>query len=110
VASSSTDDGVPHELALGAPAEQAEGGHRHAVRAAGQVDLLVQHDGDDDAHAQGAHRQVVALELEDRPGDREGQQADAAGAADERRQGRPAVRAGQDRRAIGAQGEEAGVA
>ena len=91
-------------------AEQAEGGHRHAVGAAGPGGLVAQGDVEDDAETKGGHGQVVALQLEDRPGHQRGQQAGGRGAGAHGQQGMPAEVGGQHGRGIGSYAQEAGVA
>ena len=72
--------------------------------------LGAQHDRDDDAQAERGHRQVVTLQAQRRAADHEGQQPDCDAAGRQRQPGGPAVAGRQDRRAVAAEREEAGVA
>ena len=106
-----TDHPVPGALALQRPAGHDQRRHRHAVGPAGDLVLGGQHDRDDDAQPERGHRQVVALQPQDRPPDHVGQQSRPPAcwpAATPRWASRSC--AAQDRRAVAAEREEAGVA
>jgi hypothetical protein len=102
---------VPAQVAVDGPAEQRQSGDAgHAVGTAGPVDRLDHDDVDDDAEAERGHRQVVTLELEQRPRDQRGDHEDDRQADRHRRPRIPAVAGRQDRRGVRAHAEERRVA
>ena len=105
----STRQPVPCPFTLNHDAKQRQRRHLHAVRTAGEAVFGCDHDRHDDAQAQRRHREVVALESQDRTADHEGNQRDTRRRRDQRRERRPAVARGEQRRAVRAQAEEAGV-
>jgi len=104
------DNPVPLLVAGQLEAEQAHRRYRHAIRPAGPLRFVAQRDADDDAETERRHRQVVALELEDRPGDQRGEDAGGDGAGAHGEQRMPAEVRRQHGRGVGTDAEEAGVA
>ena len=70
-------------------------------RAAGEIDIFVDDDIDDDPETEGRHRQIMPLELEDREADDKGEGPDRQSGEEHRQPGINTVRRGQDRREIG---------
>ncbi|MPM66227.1 hypothetical protein SDC9_113134 [bioreactor metagenome] len=77
------DHPVPLAVVADLDAEQRHRRHRHAVRAAGPLRLVAQRDVDDDAQPERRHRQVMPLQLEDRPRHQRRQQCRGDGAGEQ---------------------------
>ena len=104
------NDPVPLLVARQFEAEQAHRRHRHAVRPARPLRFVTQRNVDDDAQTQRRHRQIVALELEDRAGDQRRQNAGGQRTGAHGQQRMPAEMRRQHGRRVGADAEEAGMA
>jgi hypothetical protein len=104
------DHPIPDVLADDREAEKRQRRHRHPVGSAGHFVLGGDHDRYDDAEPQRCHREVVTLQAQNRSTHHEGEERNASRRRSQCEQGRQAVPDRQQRRAIGAHAEKAGVA